>query len=170
MVNVKLKDAVVRKAAERGYDEFVHVFVNSILDAIGGELNAGNMSELNADQITLLAYEILHDEVMDGGFVQLIHNGYGAFIFRNPFDKALRNWGLHDFYKLINKGRKVYSCTHENIEKDCTDEEFMALFEQYPEWDDFDDEFVENEESWTDEIAHYIDDHIDQFAIIEKDE
>ena len=46
----------------------------------------------------------------------------------------------------------------------------MALFEQYPEWDDFDDEFVENEESWTEEIAHYIDDHIDQFAIIEKDE
>lgn len=170
MVNVKLKDAVVRKAAEGGYDEFVHVFVDSILDAIGGELNAGNMSELNADQITLLAYQILHDEVMDGGFVQLIHNGYGAFIFRNPFDKALRNWGLRDFYKLINKGRKVYSQTHENIEKECTDEEFMALFEQYPEWDDFDDEFVENEESWTDEIAHYIDGHIDQFAIIEKDE
>ncbi|HCN54440.1 MAG: DMP19 family protein [Prevotella sp.] len=170
MVNVKLRDAVVRKAAERGYDEFVHVFVDAIHDAIGGELNAGNMSELNADQITLLAYEILHDEVMDGGFVQLIHNGYGAFIFRNPFDKALRNWGLHDFYKLINKGRKVYSRTHENIEKEFTDEEFMALFEQYPEWDDFDDEFVENEESWTEEIAHYIDDHIDQFAIIEKDE
>ena len=53
------------------------------------------------------------------------------------------------------------------IEADCTDEEFMALFEQYPAFDEADDEFVENEEQWTSEIAHYIDDHIEQFARIE---
>ena len=40
--------------------------------------------------------------------------------------------------------------------------------EQMPEFDDFDDDFVVNEEQWTARIAYYLDEHIDQFAIIEK--
>lgn len=48
-----------------------------------------------------------------------------------------------------------------------SDEDFMALFEQMPEFDDFDDEFVVNEEHWTECVAAYIDDHIEDFAIIE---
>ena len=43
----------------------------------------------------------------------------------------------------------------------------MALFEQYPEFDDLDDTFVEEEEKWTADIAHYIDEHIEKFATIE---
>ena len=42
----------------------------------------------------------------------------------------------------------------------------MALFEQYPEFDDLDDEFVEKEEEWTEQIARYIDEHIERFAEI----
>jgi len=43
----------------------------------------------------------------------------------------------------------------------------MAMFEQYPEFEDLDDQFIENEEEWTDDIAHYIDDHLESFAKIE---
>ena len=48
-----------------------------------------------------------------------------------------------------------------------SDEEFMALYEKYPMFDDFDDDFVENEEEWTAQIACYIDEHIDSFACVE---
>jgi hypothetical protein len=44
----------------------------------------------------------------------------------------------------------------------------MSLFEKYPEFDDFDDEFVEHEEEWTNRIAVYIDDHIENFATINE--
>ena len=44
----------------------------------------------------------------------------------------------------------------------------MALFEQFPEFDELDDTFVEEEEQWTADIAHYIDEHIEQFALIEQ--
>ena len=54
------------------------------------------------------------------------------------------------------------------IEKDCTDDEFMALFEKYSEFDDMDDAFVENEEQWTDMIAEYVDNNISKFAEIVK--
>lgn len=166
MKEVIVKDAALQCAAKQDMDAFVHVFVNAIREAIGGELTAENMGELNSDQITLLAWDMLHEEVMDGGFVQLIHNGYGPFIFKNPLAKALKQWGLCDLSKLIYDAHTLWLKNREEIEKDCSDEEFMALFEQFQEFDDLDDQFIENEEAWTDDIAHYIDDHLDRFATI----
>lgn len=167
MKEIRIKDARLQQAASEGMDAFVEVFVNAINEAIEGQLTTETMSELNSDQITLLAYSMLRDEVMDGGFVQLIHNGYGPFIFKNPFAKAIKQWGLRDLSKLIYNAHSLYVRYGAEIEKECTDEEFMALFEQYEEFDEMDDAFVENEEDWTNMVAVYIDDHIENFAVIE---
>ncbi len=167
MKEVTITDSALRKAAEEGMDAFVQVFIDAIRQAIGGELNSENMAELNTDQITLLAWDTLHEEVMNGGFVQLIHNGYGPFIFKNPFAKALNKmWGMRELSKMIYDAHTLYVKYGADIEKDCTDDEFMALFEKYPEFDEFDDKFVENEEEWTEQVATYIDNHLNQFATI----
>ena len=55
MIEVRLKDADLQQAAEDGMDAFVQVFVDGIRNAIGGELTAETLMELNADQVTLLA-------------------------------------------------------------------------------------------------------------------
>ena len=60
------------------------------LDLVGGALTAETMGHLSADQITLIAYYMMRGEVLEGGFIQLIHNGYGPFIFKNPLVKALQ--------------------------------------------------------------------------------
>lgn len=164
----RLSDRVLRQRLAEGMDAFIGAFVGAIKDAIGGELSASNIGELNSDQITLLGWDIMHDEVMDGGFVQLIHNGYAPFFFRNPFATAIRDWGLPELASLVNRAHKLYNKFGREIEKDCTDEEFMALFEQYPQFDALDDEFVESEEEWTARVAHYLDDHIDTFVLIDQ--
>jgi len=168
MKEVTIKDANLRQAASEGMDAFVGAFVTAIKEAIGGELTAETLGELNSDQITLLAWDTLHGEVMDGGFVQLIHNGYGPFIFKNPFAKAVKLWGMRELSKLIYDAHSLYVKYHEPIEADCTDDEFMALFEQYPEFDDMDDLFVEQEEDWTEQIARYIDEHLERFATVKE--
>ena len=167
MIEVRIKDSALREAAGEGMDAFVGCFVSATKEAIGGEQTAETMAELNSDQVTLLAWDILHEEVMDGGFVQLIHNGYGSFIFKNPLAKALKLWGLRELSKLIYSAHTLYIKYGEQIERDCTDDEFMALFEQFPEFDDLDDTFVEEEENWTADIAHYIDENIERFANVE---
>ena len=127
-------------------NEKFQVTVQTLLDGVGGELTADTMQKLTPDEITLLAYSILRDQLLEGGFIQLIQNGYGPFIFLNPFAKAMRLWGLKDFSKWIYDARELYERTRENLERPTeTDEEFMALYEQYPEWDEFDDEFIEIE-------------------------
>lgn len=168
MKEVIVKDADLQQAAMEGMDAFLQVFVKAMYDAIGGQLTPETMAELNADQLTLLAWDTLHQEVMDGGFVQLIHNGYGPFIFKNPVAKVLRLWEMRELSKLIYEAHTLWLKHKEKIEKDCTDEEFMALFEQFPDFDDLDDQFVEYEEEWAEDIAHYVDDHLERFATIEE--
>ena len=168
MIEVKVKDEALQQAAAEGMDAFVQVFVDGIRSAIGGELTAETMAELNADQVTLLAWDTLHEEVMDGGFVQLIHNGYGPFIFKNPFAKAVKQWGMRDLSKLVYDAHTLWLKHREEIERELTEDEFMALFEQMPEFDDLDDQFVESEEEWTSMIAHYVDEHLECFAQIEN--
>ena len=165
---VTIKDETLRAAAAEGMDAFLQAVVDAISQSVGGELNAQSLQKLNADQITLWGYSILHEELMDGGFIQLIHNGYGPFFFNNPFAKAMRLWGLHDFSKLLYKAKALYDERHEQLTRDCTDEEFMALFEQNPEFDNLDDAFVEDEEDITADIASYVDNHLTDFVTIEK--
>lgn len=166
-------------AAQVGPDSLFELVTAKLHDSIHNELTAETMTQLNGEQITLLAYKILRDEVMDGGFVQLIHNGYGPFIFLNPFAKAMRLWGqdveadtgtsvLHDFSNLVYKGRKLFERYGDELTRPCDDDAFMALFEQYPAFDDLDDTFVETEESITKMVAFYIDAHLDEFIEIDK--
>ena len=166
MIEVIVRDQDLQKAAMEGMDEFLGVFVKAIYDSIGGELTVENMQELNADQLTLLAWNILHEEVMDGGFVQLIYNGYGPYIFKNPLAKVLRMWNMRGPSKLIYDAHTLWLKYRNEIESEKNDEEFMAMFEQYPEFEDLDDQFIENEEEWVSDIAHYVDDNIGKFATI----
>ncbi len=170
MIEVKICDSVLRRAAEAGLDEFFDTFVTAILQAAGGRLDSENMALLNSDQITLVAYSMLREEVMDGGFVQLIHNGLGPFFFRNPFDKAVTAWGIADLAALMRKGRKLYHKHRSEIEIECDEDTFMALFEKLPAFDDLDDTFVANEETWTQQIACYIDNNIERFCTVVNDE
>ena len=168
MIQISVKDSDLSQAALDGADAFLQVFVTALREAIGGEPTQETLSELNADQTTLLCWDTLREEVMVGGFIQLIHNGYGTFIFKNPFAKALNKlWNMRDLSKMIYELHTLWLENREALERDCTDEEFMALYEQYPQFDDYDDMFIENEPRWTDEIAHYVDSHTAQFATVE---
>lgn len=168
MIQITVKDEQLSQAALEGVDEFLQVFIDALRQAIGGEPTAETMGELNADQMTLLCWDTLHSEVMDGGFIQLIHNGYGPFIFKNPFAKALNKmWHMRELSKMLYEVHTLWLENREELERDCTDEEFMALFERFPQFDDYDDWFVEHEEELVAQIAHYVDENIEKFAIVE---
>ena len=46
----------------------------------------------------------------------------------------------------------------------------MAMYEQYEAFDDFEDEFISEEEEITEQIARYVDGHIGDFAEISQDD
>ena len=165
---IKLSDAVLQKAAGEGMDEFNKVFTDKYKEEIGGELTAGTMALLKGEQHSLLAYQIFRDEIMVGGFCQLIQNGYGGYIFDNPFAKVMRLWGAEEFSKLVYRAKKIYDAHREDLEKERTEDEFMAMYEQYEAFDELEEEYFEMEEQVTVIIASYVDEHLELFGEIIK--
>ena len=166
MNQITVSDADLRKGAEEGMDAFLKVFIDKYLEVTGGKINADTMPLLNGYQHTLLGYHFFREEVMEGGFVQLIQNGYGPYIFDNPFAKVMRLWGAKEFAKLIYSAKKIYDENRADLEKDRDDEEFMAMYEQYEAFDELEEQFMDMEESVTARIAEYVDNHIEEFAEI----
>lgn len=168
MIEVKIHDTELAQAAKESIDEFLNLVIDKTRHAIGGELNAENMSQMSSKQITLIGYATLRDEIMDGGFIQLIHNGYGPFFFRNLFDLAVKQWGLDDLCRMMRKAKKLYFKHQSTLEREMTDEEFMATYEQLPDFEELDDDFISNEEEWSEMVARYVDENLTDFITIEK--
>ena len=167
---ITVSDEALRRAAGEGMDEFLRVFTDRYLEVTGGQIDAGTMPLLNGWQHTLLGYRLFCEEVGEGGFVQLIQNGYGSYIFLNPFAKAMRLMGAKEFSKLVYAARKIYEENREDLERECTEDEFMAMYERYEVFDDLEERFAEMEEEVTGQVARYVDEHLEQFAEIVKDE
>lgn len=104
---IEITDTALQAAAAEGMDAFLRAFTDKYREALGGDPTAETISRLNGEQHSLLAYRIFRDEVTEGGFCQLIQNGYGAYIFGNPFARVMRLWGAERFSKLVYAAKKI---------------------------------------------------------------
>ncbi len=163
---IQINDKALAEAAEKGMDEFLQVFIDAYLQAVDGNLTPENMSKLNGSQHTLLAWHFFSTEMRDGGFVQLIQNGYGGYIFGNPFAKAMKQFGAVELGKLIYKAKEIYDPNKKELERETTEEEFNAMYVDFEVFDDLEEAYFEMEEQQTALIAAYVDEHISDFAEI----
>ena len=163
---IQIKDSDLAAAAGKGMDEFLQVFIDAYLIEIDGELNSKTMPLLNGNQHTLLAWHYFTTEMRDGGFIQLIQNGYGGYIFGNPFAKAIKQYGAVELSKLIYKAKEIYDKNKTALERETTDEEFNALYVDFEIFDELEEHYFDIEEEQTALIAAYVDEHITDFAEI----
>ena len=126
------------------------------------------MPLLNASQHTLLAHRFFSDEMREGGFVQLIQNGYGGYIFGNPFAKAIKQFGAVELSKLIYKAKEIYDANKQALERETTEEEFNALYVDFEQFDELEEIYFDIEERQTSLIAAYVDEHIEDFGEVVK--
>ncbi len=163
---IQIHEKEIIESAEKGMDEFLRVFTDAYLEALGGDINAENMDQLNGYQHTLLALRFFSEEVNEGGFVQLIQNGYGGYIFDNPVAKALKQMGAKGLSKILYKAKEIYDLHRTELERETSDEEFAAMYVDFEEFDELEEKFFYTEEEETGIIAQYVDENIDDFAEI----
>lgn len=167
---IKIHESKIIEAAEQGMDEFLKVFTDAYLEELGGDITAENMDRLNGYQHTLLALRFFAEEVNQGGFVQLVQNGYGGYLFNNPVAKALRLMGATGLSKILYKAKEIYDAHREELEKETTEEEFMAMYTDFEQFDELEEKFFYIEEEEITIIAHYVDEHLEDFAEIIEEE
>lgn len=165
---IQIAESKIIEAAEEGMDSFLKVFTDAYLEAIDGTVTAENIELLNGYQHTLLALRFFSDEVNEGGFVQLIQNGYGGYIFDNPVAKAFRQMGAKGLSKILYKAKEIYDLHRDELERETTDEEFTAMYVDFEQFDELEEKFFYIEEEEIAIIAQYVDDNIEDFAEIVK--
>lgn len=161
---IEVSKQELEKAGAESAWALLEVFIKAYQKEIGAELTAEGMGKLNGDQNTLLALGIFREEVRTGGFVQLIYNGYGGYIFDNPFAKALRLMGALELSKLIYKAKDLFDLRREELEKEVEEEELCEIYSEFEEFDELDEEYIRIEEDQLFKIAEYLDQNIDKFA------
>ena len=161
---------ILQKYDELLASDFIICITDDYLAHVGGQLTAENMDKLSTDQHTLLAYRYLLDEVMEGGFIQLILNGYAGYVLEGPFPYVLKKeWGMKELSKLIYNVKREYHIHREELEQDMTDEEFMALYEQLETLNELGDDFLDDhQETATPQVAKYVAEHAERFVINPK--
>jgi len=163
-MSVQIAGKKLEKASLEGVDAFLSVFIDAYLNVTGNKLDATTMPLLNGWQHSLLAYHYFREEVMQGGFIQLIQNGYGSYIFKNPFAKSLKIFGAEELSKIVYKAKEIYDKHQTELERNNSEEEFKAMYEQFEDFDNLEERFFEIEEECTSIIIHYVDEHLSDFG------
>ena len=163
---VRLDRGIVKeKHGELDGIGFVRFVTDEYLGAVGGCLTAENMDELSPDQHALLCYRYVLDEVMEGGFIQLILNGYAPYVLEGPFPYTVKKeWGMKDFAKLLYAAKAEYNKNKELLSRDMDDDEFMALYEQLDDLNCLGDSFLDDhQETVTPAVVDMIMNNLDKY-------
>lgn len=117
-------------------------------------------------QRTLITYNIMYGEITTGGFLELIKNGYGPYIFESIFSETLKKWGAIEMSAHIDKAKKIYFENKDELERVIKEEDIFEMYQQYPEFNTLDTEFFRIMNSEADKIKLYIQQHLNEFAIV----
>lgn len=167
-MEIIIKEIDLQEAGRKGAMPFLQVFIDTYNKLFVEDPTKETLASLNGYQNTLLAFGIFRNEVRSGGFVQLIHNGYGPYIFDNPFARAIREMGAGDLSKLIYAAKKIYDARKNELEQEVEEEELCETYLEFEEFDVLDDKYIDMEDEQTMAIAEFVDEHIDLFATIIK--
>jgi tetratricopeptide (TPR) repeat protein len=137
-------------------------------EAILNKYPDGKMTDhLNDSQITLLAYNFLYGQVSNGGFIQLIQNGYGGLIFDTVFSEIIKEWGAENTGKIVEEAGIIYNKYKNELEREKSMEEFSEIYEKIKDFEPLEDRFYSFMKDETKIIKKYVEENVNYFAITE---
>ncbi len=156
----------IRETCLKSNFDLITLFTDKYLLEIDGNITTENMHKLNGHQHALLAYRFFWEEINHGGFVQLIQNGYGGYIFDNPTAKAWKLFGAEKTAKIIYKAKEIFDANRKELERETTDEEFNAMYVEFEVFDEIEEHYYSIEKEQTAIVAQYVNENKGLFAEI----
>ncbi|MFA6152753.1 MAG: DUF4375 domain-containing protein [Chitinophagaceae bacterium] len=96
---------------------------------------------LSPGQELLIRYDYVRMQVLQGGFIQLIQNGYINLLLAMP--EMLTQVGAPEMAQLLDDVLKVYTLNADDLGKETSVEEFAKLYEEFKEFEGLDAHFTE---------------------------
>jgi hypothetical protein len=146
--------------------DFLFLFAEKYQELIDNDSTGKIITYLNNSQKTLLSFIHLNAQVAEGGFIQLIKNGFGEMIFNNSFIEIIKLWGADKISEIIEEGNEIYKKYKNEIEKAETDEELNKIYTKTEAFEMLDGIVLEIMEEEGEKIKKYIEKNINEFAVI----
>lgn len=120
--------------------------------------------ELSQGQQMLICYDYIQNHVLQGGFIQLIQNGYVNML--APMPQWLLTVGDEQMAQVIDDALKAYVQNRDVLDKESSVQEFALLYEQLPVFHPLDKLFEEFHPKTVNLMLQYAGFHIEEFAVI----
>jgi hypothetical protein len=169
MENKETLPEINKKDIENAKDDawdFIYIFLDKYFEIINNSKDKEIMNEFNEYQHTLMAYMYLDSEVCNGGFIQLIQNGYGGYIFNNPFSEYIKSWGAKKVAGIVDRAKVIYDKYKKELEEEKSMEEFSEVYKKITEFEPLESEYYKINDSETEKIKEYVENHLNNFAKI----
>lgn len=116
---------------------------------------------LSPGQELMIRYDYVRMQVLQGGFIQLIQNGYIGLLPAMP--ELLKQVGAPEMADLLDDVLKVYTLNVADLSKETTVEEFARLYQEFTEFIELDERFARFNQTTEDSIVAYALRYPDEF-------
>ncbi len=120
------------------------------------------LDDLTHGQQILLSFDYIQAQVGQGGFIQLLQNGYVALLPNLP--EMLDEIDAEPMAQLIDDVLRVYVLNYEMLDKETTPEEFAKLYEEFKEFEILDERFAQLKPETIRLLLTYARKHIEEFV------
>jgi hypothetical protein len=144
--------------------EYYELLVEPLHEEMFRRKDFNFLDELTEGQQLLISYDYVRMQVIQGGFIQLIQNGYVGLL--PPMPNWLYAINAGEMAKVIDDVLKVYVLNHEMLEKETTVEEFAKLYDELKEFELIDQHFADLNEQTMNKILQFATQHIGEFAVV----
>lgn len=119
------------------------------------------IDQLSEAQQLLISYDYLRMQVLQGGFIQMIQNGYIGILPSMP--DWLNHLGDEHMARTLDDVLKVYVLNRELLDKETSVEEFAKLYDEMQEFVALDEQFLHQHPDTLHLIVENAKAHIEDF-------
>ena len=159
----RLDRDVIKQAHESGkYDELYEILVEPLHEELYRRQDFTFIDELSPGQQLIVAYDYLRTQVLQGGFIQFIQNGYVGLL--PSIIEQLYMIGANEMAVVLDDVLKVYVLNRELLNKPTTVEEFAKLYEEFKEFEIIDERYHKLNLPTEKLMLDYAASHLDEFT------
>jgi len=147
-------------------EDYVYVLVEAYEHLASPDMPLARLDSFTDEAAVLLLFSTLKGQVENGGFIQLIHNGYGPALFDSPFARDIARWGAAQLAELMEQVKNIYTANKVYLERPRDIPEFSALYKEFRAFEPLESHFYEIIASQTAIVRAYVEQHLTQFASI----
>jgi len=157
-------DIFKEKQASADSDDLYELLVTPLHEELYKRQTFDFFNDLSIGQQLLISYDYVRSQVEQGGFIQLIQNGYIGLLPSMP--GWLQVIGAQEMAQTLDNVLKIFVQHRDILSKERSVEEFALLYNEFKELEQSDSDFARFNEPTVRLILEYAGHHPEEFVAL----